>query len=383
MADDEHVRRLRDDGVEGWNEWRRQNPSVVPDLSGADLRSIQRPGADLTHSQLGQAWLTSANLREANLYSANLSDAKLCQADLTGANLVRATLIKTDLTGAVLNQALLVEARLWSAILREASLRRANLSKADFHSADLQGADLWKVAAGYANFFGAKLQQANLSQANLLSASLVFTDLRNAILSDALIHGAAVWDVDTEGTIQRNLVITPEDAPIIAVDDLEVAQFVYLLLNNQKIRRVFDTISSKAVLILGRFTPERKAVLDALRTALREKGFVPILFDFDKPAARDTVETISALAHLCFFIFADLSAAKSVLQELQQIVPSHPSVPVLPLIQADEDVPGMLDHLRRYPWFLDTWVYDNRDHLLENLADLIVSVEAKARELKP
>ena len=36
------------------------------------------------------------------------------------------------------------------------------------------------------------------------------------------------------------------------------------MLHNQKIRDVIDTITSKAVLILGRFTDERKAVLDAL-----------------------------------------------------------------------------------------------------------------------
>jgi hypothetical protein len=63
------------------------------------------------------------------------------------------------------------------------------------------------------------------------------------------------------------LVVTSEDQPAITVDNIEVAQFVYLLLHNQKnqkIRGVIDTITSKTVLILGRFTDERKAVLDAL-----------------------------------------------------------------------------------------------------------------------
>jgi hypothetical protein len=36
------------------------------------------------------------------------------------------------------------------------------------------------------------------------------------------------------------------------VGDIEVAQFIYLLLNNQKLRDVIETITSKAVLILGR-----------------------------------------------------------------------------------------------------------------------------------
>jgi hypothetical protein len=45
--------------------------------------------------------------------------------------------------------------------------------------------------------------------------------------------------------------------------------FVYLLLDKERIRNIIDTITGKVVLILGRFTDERKAVLDALRDELR------------------------------------------------------------------------------------------------------------------
>jgi len=44
-----------------------------------------------------------------------------------------------------------------------------------------------------------------------------------------------------------------------------------------KVRQVIDSITSKVVLILGRFTPERKAILDAIRGALRTRDYVPIL----------------------------------------------------------------------------------------------------------
>jgi hypothetical protein len=37
------------------------------------------------------------------------------------------------------------------------------------------------------------------------------------------------------------LVITDGDEPEITVDTIEVAQFIYLLLHNQKIRDVIDT----------------------------------------------------------------------------------------------------------------------------------------------
>jgi len=44
---------------------------------------------------------------------------------------------------------------------------------------------------------------------------------------------------------------------LFTVDNIEVAQFIYLLLNNRAICDVIDAIASKAVLILGRFLNSR------------------------------------------------------------------------------------------------------------------------------
>ena len=56
-----------------------------------------------------------------------------------------------------------------------------------------------------------------------------------------------------------------DDLPLpsseVTVDNIEVAQFVYLLLHNEKIRDVIDTVGKKGVLLLGRFTEGRIAVL--------------------------------------------------------------------------------------------------------------------------
>jgi hypothetical protein len=137
------------------------------------------------------------------------------------------------------------------------------------------------------------------------------------------------------------LIITSEWEPQVTIDNIEVARFIYLLLHNQKIRDVIDTITSKAVLILGRFTPERKAVLDALREELRQRGYLPILFDFDKPANRDITETISLLARMARFVLADITDARGIPQELNVIVPDLPSVPVQPLLLEENSEYGM------------------------------------------
>jgi hypothetical protein len=136
---------------------------------------------------------------------------------------------------------------------------------------------------------------------------------------------------------------TKKKEAAITVDNIEVAQFIYLMLHNEKIRDVIDTITSKAVLILGRFTDERKAVLDALREERRKRDYLPILFDFEEPRSRDTDETITLLARMARFVIADISDAKSVLHELRAIVPDLPSLPVQSIILASLVTPVPLE----------------------------------------
>jgi hypothetical protein len=134
-----------------------------------------------------------------------------------------------------------------------------------------------------------------------------------------------------------------------------------------------DTITSKVVLILGRFKPKRKAVLDAIREALRKRDYLPVLFDFEKSSSQTTVETISTLAHMARFVVADLTDAKSVLQELQAIVPSSPSVAVQPLRLASQEEPGMFDFLRKFPWVLETHRYATKQRLLAELDRMVIA----------
>jgi hypothetical protein len=144
----------------------------------------------------------------------------------------------------------------------------------------------------------------------------------DATLTGCRIYGISAWDVKlSAGTIQQGLIITPEREPAITVDDLEVAQFVYLLLHNEKIRKIIDTLGRKGVLLLGRFTEGRIAVLDRLRDELRKRGYLPIVFNFDKPETKDFTETVRLLAGMSKFIIADITNPKSSPLELQATVP--------------------------------------------------------------
>jgi hypothetical protein len=287
--------------------------------------------------------LRDANLNHANLYRANLERVSLWGASLVLANLRRAHLRK---------------ARLVRADIRLARLAEANLDGADLRLANLRWADL---------------RGADLSRANLNGAVLVEANLENATLVRCKVYGVSAWGVKlSENTRQQDLVITDDGEPMVTVDDLEVAQFLYLMLSNEKLQRVIDTITSKVVLILGRFTPDRKVVLDALRDELRKHNYVPVVFDFEKTRSQTTINTITLLARMARFVIADISDAKSVLQELQAIVPSSPKLPVLPIIVAGQEEPGMFDSFEAYPWFLKVHPYENPAQLLVDLKDRVI-----------
>lgn len=277
---------------------------------------------------------------------------------------IRPDLTETDLSGENLSRAVLSRADLWEAGLSSTNLSEADLSGADLSRTNLSGADL-----SGANFWGASLVQTNLS---------------GATLTGCRIYGISSWGVALEGAKQTNLIITSFDEPTITVDNLEVAQFIYLLLNNPKIRDVIDTIARKAVLILGRFTPERKAVLDALREALRtQHGYLPILFDFDKPSSRNLTETVRTLAHLSRFIIADLTDPSSIPQELYAIVPTL-AVPVRPvLLEGKKEYAMSLDLLSTYHWMLPIHFYKDQADLLATLKEQVIEpAEQKAQELE-
>jgi hypothetical protein len=107
------------------------------------------------------------------------------------------------------------------------------------------------------------------------------------------------------------------------------------------------------------------------------------MFDFEKPKSRNTIETIRTLSGMSKFIIADLTDAKSVVQELQAIVPDFPSVPVRLIIIKSQKEPGMFDGIRPYRWVLDgAFEYENPEEVIESISDNILNpVEAKLKEL--
>jgi hypothetical protein len=150
-----------------------------------------------------------------------------------------------------------------------------------------------------------------------------------------------------------------------------------------KISNVIDTVGKKGVLLLGRFTEGRIAVLERLRAELRERGYLPIVFNFDKPETKDFTETVRLLAGLSRFVIADVTNPKSAPLELQATVPEM-MIPFLPIIEEGENPFAMLQDLwiKHRDWVFEPLYYSSLDTLVGALdQEIIGRAEARFDEL--
>lgn len=433
MANDKQLEILRQ-GVIAWNNWREANPTLSPDLSNTDFRGVNFCNINLHNCCLVYTNFSHAQLKSADFSNSNLEGSSFSYADLTGVNISGCNLKNSNFNSAALiavnasntdfyncnfhNASLtcskfdssilekvslnygdlrwtsligvnLANAYLNMAILTEADLSNCEMSgvtaySANFNKVKLINANLREANLGGSNLSGANLENADLSQANLRATRLIDTNLQNANFTNCYIHGISVWDLKlNEKTKQTNLVISKEDEPIITTDNIEIAQFLYLLLNNQKIRHIIDAITTKVVLILGRFTPNRKAILDSIREDLRRNDYIPVLFDFDKPSSKNTLETVVTLANLARFIIADITDPKSIPGELAAIVPHSPSLIVQPILEDGKEPWGMYDGIKCYPWVLRIHQYKDWNDLSRSFKDKILPcIEKRVKEIR-
>jgi hypothetical protein len=281
------------------------------------------------------------------------------RADFSDVDFTQAHFYESDLTAAIFDRAKMVYALLTKAKLREAR----------FLNTSLAGAILTQ----------AQLINTTIEGANLSYASLIGAVLRGGSITESHVYGVCAWDVDISDVLQRDLIVTRRDQPRVTVDDIEVAQLIYVLLNRKKLRNFLDTMTSKAVLVLGRFTPERKVVLDAIASELRRHNLLPMIFDFERSPDRDFTETIKALASLSLFVIADITQPKSTPLELQATVPEL-EIPFVPIVLAGEKPFSMFNDLRKYGWVLKPLVYDSTSQLIEGFQVAILDRAWKKRK---
>jgi hypothetical protein len=141
-------------------------------------------------------------------------------------------------------------------------------------------------------------------------------------------------------------------------------------------------LSSKSVLILGRFFEPGKEVLNALADRVRARDMLPIVFDWEPSPQRDLTETVELLAGLCRFVLADLTEAKSVPQELSHIIGSLPSVPIQPVFLSIERPFATFEHWRRFSSVLPECQYVDRADLEAKFDQFVLKAVEELEQAK-
>lgn len=329
-----------------WNTWREENPNIKPDLSDINFESDvhtyesfydtpQFEDYDLSKMQLNRIVARNSHFFNCDFSGSHMSFSDLCFSSFQSCDFSSAVMAVTK------------------------------IGSASFNSCDFTKSDLSYCSAEDTDFSDSKFILSKLS-----NMSLVKANFSNTIIDRARVYGISAWDLDLTSSDQKNIYIL-EEGTNITVPSIELAQFISLLINNTKIRDFIDTITSKMVLILGRFTPERKIILDELKNELQRRDYLPVIFDFEGPTNRDVGETIISLASLSKFVIADISSPKSIPQELESIVPKFPSLPIQPLIDDNQIEYGMFNRFSRYPWVQEKVSYSRNE--IVHLVDVITS----------
>jgi uncharacterized protein YjbI with pentapeptide repeats len=355
-------------------------------LQHANFKGSSFKAAVIRNSNFDEALFNFSNfdgatIKDSSFFRVNFRNGSFCSTKF-----IKSSLTKSHFEGSLFRNARIEDCNCSYVKLNDSKIIESDIKKSSFVSSmlynsiidDCKIVDIDFTRSWYSDgsLVNSTIENSVLKYMNFRNSRLNSNTISNSNFSYCKIYGVSAWDLEFIDTLQEELTITDVNDPIITIDNVEIAQFVYLLLNNKKLRTVIDTITSKVVLILGRFTSERLQILNEIRTELRNHNYLPILFDFDKAKNRDLTETVSTIAHLSKFVIADLSDPRSIPQELSTIIPNLPSLEVIPIIETGKTEYGMFEHFENYPWVHDVRNYKDINDLKSNvLLEIINSVK--------
>ena len=271
-------------GASAWNEWQKENKGSVhfagpiwydsPDSQGRQIKGRNRfdfSGLHLTNASIHNAFAEGLNIRGSKIIDCHFEEGDFSRADFSNTEFVNTRFNKTILTDA--------------------------------------------------NFDGASFINCNLNRVNLTNANFCLKEIRETV-----VYGVSAWDLKTCDEMKQSRliiertyelysdIIASGKIPLMA-DNIELAQFIYYLSNHKKMRDVLNILNAKGILLLGQFREGGLERLYKLHDWLKEKNYMPMIFDFDRPVSMDYTETVITMAGLSKIIIADLSGG-SVPQEL-------------------------------------------------------------------
>ncbi|WP_415713095.1 pentapeptide repeat-containing protein [Maridesulfovibrio sp.] len=238
MNKEEMIELLKTD-VEGWNEFRKQNPGLYLNMDsdfqfpkiliGINLEHLTITGLNgfeikLIGANLYKSTLINSVLRKSDMRGANLENLTAPKTNFYNSNFTRANLQNSDLQGSELGHTRFINSN-----IKHANFTKAHGTKASFYDSQLVGA-IFKntkftyTTFGNVNFKKAQLQYsffeyshfknttfslANLKAANIHYSKLIGVNFQEANLLGANFHGSEFKEVTFSSKEQLELLDKP------------------------------------------------------------------------------------------------------------------------------------------------------------------------------
>lgn len=348
MANSEHLE-IFNHGPKIWNEWRKANPQIEPDLSGAFIyphfarKEKNRPlhKGDVTISDPKNPF----NFSRTNFHKSSFESAVFPGADM-----------------------------------RYCYLYESDMSSAGFPGADFSGSMIRKVYCRGTDFSNARFVDCVLN-----NSTFIGVNFSGALIEGCNVYGVSAWEILLDDkTIQKELFLhrdnfsrkdlaTRSDNPSF-VDDIALAQFLYFISQENGFGKSLKQLNKRSVLLLGKFREGGLELLKSVGDILRKWNYIPIIFDFEPSAHTNLIENVLTMAGMSKLVLANLEGS-SVPAELAKVA-SNFRTPVIAWIHDAR-------HDQVYAMFKDLiaqdhvqyFTYTNSENLEQQLAKEIQKAE--------
>ena len=224
-------------GAKSWNKWRSRNPEVIPQLSGIDL--LDENCQDLSKYNLDYANLADVCGAYVSFRETSLSRANLERVQFDDANFSRASLVEANLENAQFKDVCFEQTNLTQANFREAHLSYTNFKDANMYMANLSEVKGIRVSLERAFLKKADLSRIDLVNSILNDANLNEVSLNKAILKNCFIYGVSLWGTKASEIKLDDVYISPEINKSLKINNLELAQTIYLHRNSPSLTKKF------------------------------------------------------------------------------------------------------------------------------------------------
>jgi len=194
-------------GSESWNDFRKTVNGAKPILRNINF-ATQFPN-------------------QSNVYNLpELENFNFSNCDFHSSSFRNGSYINCVFDFSSINFSDLVDAYFYNCTFKNSSLRVSKIGSAHFINCNFENSDLSYCSAEKTDFTGSVFKNTRLEYIRFVKCN--FSDTK---INYCFFYGTSTWDIIADDSIQQDIVITSNDDNLITVDNIELAQFIYLLPN--------------------------------------------------------------------------------------------------------------------------------------------------------